>query len=423
MKKVISIILSIIILSGVSVSVSAENASFSEMNVSAFGYKDGVYYDCVYYVYGEEITIQALVKNEALISDYKGIVVYFDCNKEVLEYVGTPLGTIEEMVRYTETETGYRAEIIWENPALLRMYADFEMKVAGKDNPDVSVRAFKVAQDNKLEEMNITFELPENKVYEGTDFPQIITNPLPPVFSSKHILLPEKDVFYVFSPQTPAQIKGLLKSSVKGYEVKYMPYDNENTGYVRNNDRFVLEFDGRICDEVQIVVVGDMTNDGIITAADARIVLRKSAQLDYEVFPYGIQGDVNFDNKMTAADARMILRVAAKLDYFKLQNITVWQNQSCKIGPLVSASDGGYLWRCTVSEEGAIEVTERIESSVDNTGKPPLEMIMGAPALQTFILKPLKQGEFEVHFELIRSWETEPIEEFGFTVVVDDILE
>lgn len=165
-----------------------------------------------------------------------------------------------------------------------------------------------------------------------------------------------------------------------------------------------------------------MTNDGIITSADARIVLRTSAQLDYEVFPYDTHGDVNFDNKMTAADARMILRVAAKIDYFKLQSITVWQNQPCKIGPLVSASDGGYMWRCTVSEEGAIEVTETIEPSVDNTGKKPDEIVVGAPAIQTFMLKPLKQGEFYVYFELIRSWETEPIKEFGFTVVVDDIL-
>lgn len=422
MKKIISIILSLVILSGFSVAVSAEKASYPEMNVSAHGYQDGVYQDGLYYIYGEEIIIKPEVYDIGLDEIYKGVLVYIDCNKEVIEYVGTPLGTIENMVRYSETDTGYMAEIIWTNPSTIPLYATFTMKVAGKENPDVSVRAFKVTQDNKLEEMNITFDMPENKVYEKTDFPQIITNPLPPVFSSKNILLPEKGVFYVFSPQTPAQIKAMLKSSVDGYEVKYMPACNENTGYVRNNDRFVLEFDGRICDEVQIIVVGDMTNDGIITSADARTVLRYSAKLDNYSLPYGSFGDVDFDNKMTAADARMIMRVAARLDYFKLKSITVWQNQPCKIGPLVSASDGGYMWRCTVSEEGAIEVTETIEPSVDNTGKEPDEIIDGAPALQTFMLKPQKQGEFYVHFELIRSWETKPIKEFGFTVIVDDVL-
>ena len=34
----------------------------------------------------------------------------------------------------------------------------------------------------------------------------------------------------------------------------------------------------------------------------------------------------------------------------------------------------------------------------------------------------LKRYVPNVHFELIRDWESEPIEEFGFTVVVDDIL-
>ncbi len=422
MKKIISIILSFIIISGVCVTVSAEKASYPEMNVSVHSYQDGVYQDGLYYIFGEEIIIEPEVYDIGLDEIYKGVVVYLDCNKEVFEYVGTPLGTIENMVRYSETDTGYMAEIIWTNPSAIPLYATFTMKVASKNNPDVSVRAFKVAQDNKLEEMNITFDLPENKVYEKEDIPQIIANPQPPVFSDTYAVFSDSDALYLFETCSPEQIKNMLKSTVDGYEIKYKPYDNKNTGYVRNNDRFVLEFEGRICDEVQLVVVGDMTNDGIITSADARLVLRQSAKIDYESFPYSTHGDVNFDNKITAADARMILRVAAKLDFFRLDDLTVWQNQPYKVGPLVSASDGGYMWRCTVSEENAIEITEIIEQSVDNTGKPPEEIVVGAPALQTFILKPLKQGEFEVKFELIRSWETEPIKKFGFTVVVDDIL-
>lgn len=422
MKKIISIILCLIIFSGSSILVSAEKASYPEINVSVHSYQDGVYQDGLYYIYGEEIIIEPEVYDIGLNEIYKGVVVYIDCNKEVIEYVGTPLGTIENMVRYSETDTGYMAEIIWTNPSAIPLYATFTMKVAGKDNPDVSVMAFKVAQDNKLEEMNITFDLPENKVYEKTDFPEIIATPQPPVFSDKHAVFSDGGALYLFEPCSPEQIKNMLKSTIDGYEVKYMPYDNENTGYVRNNDRFVLEFDGRICDKVQIIVVGDMTNDGIITSADARLVLRVSAKINYESFPYSTHGDVNFDNKTTSADARMILRVAAQLDFFRLADLTVWQNQPYKVGPLVSASDGGYLWRCTVSEENAIEITEKIEQSVDNMGKPPEEIIVGAPALQTFILKPLKQGEFEVKFELIRPWETTPIKEFGFTMVVDEIL-
>ena len=64
------------------------------------------------------------------------------------------------------------------------------------------------------------------------------------------------------------------------------------------------------------VLKGDANGDGKITAADARIVLRISAQLEkvdkytqpFEVF------DVNGDGKITASDARKVLRISAKLE-------------------------------------------------------------------------------------------------------------
>ena len=63
-------------------------------------------------------------------------------------------------------------------------------------------------------------------------------------------------------------------------------------------------------------IPGDANGDGKITAADARIVLRISAQLEkvdkytqpFEVF------DVNGDGKITASDARKVLRISAKLE-------------------------------------------------------------------------------------------------------------
>ena len=60
---------------------------------------------------------------------------------------------------------------------------------------------------------------------------------------------------------------------------------------------------------------GDANGDGKITAGDARIVLRISAQLekvDKYTQPFDVF-DVNGDGKISASDARIILRVAAKL--------------------------------------------------------------------------------------------------------------
>lgn len=62
-------------------------------------------------------------------------------------------------------------------------------------------------------------------------------------------------------------------------------------------------------------VYGDVDGDGLITAADARIVLRVSANLICQ--PEGdafIAADVDFNGKITSVDARLILRIAAKLD-------------------------------------------------------------------------------------------------------------
>lgn len=74
----------------------------------------------------------------------------------------------------------------------------------------------------------------------------------------------------------------------------------------------------RACDicAIPVVYIGDMNNDGNISAADARIALRIAAKLqtvtEYELFV----GDLDGDGKITAAEARKILRVAAMIDSF-----------------------------------------------------------------------------------------------------------
>ena len=59
---------------------------------------------------------------------------------------------------------------------------------------------------------------------------------------------------------------------------------------------------------------GDINNDGKITAADARLLLRHTAKLeslDSETLKYS---DANKDGRISAADARLLLRVSAKLE-------------------------------------------------------------------------------------------------------------
>lgn len=59
--------------------------------------------------------------------------------------------------------------------------------------------------------------------------------------------------------------------------------------------------------------LGDINNDGRITAADARLALRSSAKLETLTEEQTKAADVDGNGKVTAADARMILRTAAGL--------------------------------------------------------------------------------------------------------------
>lgn len=63
-------------------------------------------------------------------------------------------------------------------------------------------------------------------------------------------------------------------------------------------------------------LIGDVNDDGKVSAADARTALRISAQLDIPTQEQLIAADVNGDGRITAADARLILRVSAKLESF-----------------------------------------------------------------------------------------------------------
>ena len=65
-----------------------------------------------------------------------------------------------------------------------------------------------------------------------------------------------------------------------------------------------------------LFMLGDVDQDGSITAADARLALRRAVNLE-DYVPGSVEfraADVDFDNKITATDARSILRAAVNLE-------------------------------------------------------------------------------------------------------------
>lgn len=63
-----------------------------------------------------------------------------------------------------------------------------------------------------------------------------------------------------------------------------------------------------------VITYGDVDGDGVITAADARLILRRAAKLISFTADQDWLADVDDDGEVTAADARIVLRVAAGLE-------------------------------------------------------------------------------------------------------------
>lgn len=111
--------------------------------------------------------------------------------------------------------------------------------------------------------------------------------------------------------------------------------------------------------------LGDVNNDGKITAADARIILRVSAKLDKLDNEKLAVADMNSDGKITASDARTVLRMSAKLD--KLQEITTKADEAQTTTELVT--------NMTTTTETTTEVltTEELTTEEPTTEEPTTE--------------------------------------------------
>ena len=117
-----------------------------------------------------------------------------------------------------------------------------------------------------------------------------------------------------------------------GYGVIVDYYGNElsRNDFVPTGAKFINYFDNVKLFETTITVIGDVTLDGKITAADARLILRIAAGL--ETYRYGVIGTLikNAANtcqstEITARDARSVMRYAASIE----DCYTEWYRYHC----------------------------------------------------------------------------------------------
>lgn len=88
----------------------------------------------------------------------------------------------------------------------------------------------------------------------------------------------------------------------------------EENAVVPNDSLIVTLYEGYVADAVSVCIPFDVNCDGKVTAADARMVLRKAAYLESFDGLIFSAADVDGNRRITAADARTILRKAANIE-------------------------------------------------------------------------------------------------------------
>lgn len=404
MKKIISIILSIVILMGIEVT------SFAQADPKPAALPPDVIVEAhsPYYVNGNVITVMFSIRESSPFLE--NVRIYMDCNKDVLKYNGERVIYDSENTKFTidETDSGYVITYtydIYSNLCVKVMGAGVDFEVASMEDPNVRLSGTMKFADSGEKGSLIIDTLPCNKVFEQNEIPKLSVDGDLELFITDNVL-------YLHKAVSLSSLKQKITSTLPEYKVVFEAFGDEERDFAVTGDKFYIEFSDTRSEELEICIMGDVNRNGTVTAADARLTLRYAAKI--EVFPENFpkSADIDCDGSATPADARKILRVAAGLDKFENPEKTVIEGREFVIEKLKNAGSGAYNWKCTVSDESAFEISDTIA--------PPegVEIKPGTPFEQTFTFKALKTGVYDVHFELIASWEDEPIDEFHFTVTV-----
>ncbi len=133
-------------------------------------------------------------------------------------------------------------------------------------------------------------------------------------------------------------------------------------------------------------MLGDINEDGEITASDARTVLRVSAEMETLPDEKLVYADVNFDGEITASDARAILRASAEIEALPEMPAQEPETETTTAAP-----------ETTTEEEETVVIAEEYPDAIDAflKGKFFLEATMGTGAEAT----PLKMAMSDKGYE------------------------
>lgn len=328
MKKILSLVLIFVMLS--MLCTNASGALAPHAIISSFD---------EHYVYGEKFTLNLSVRINKT-DDVEYMKIYMDCNKDVIKC--TDNGTLTPahakcVFEVEETQTGYLFTFSLNRDAntdVYKSYCEYNFEVVGKGEAQVSFSGTTKMIDKDPVECVLSVSLPVDRVFDRSELPEI-------QFYNKYCAFVRDGVLYLSEPIDRGELLNNVKSSDKKYPVELTKhYENEQ---VATGDSLYIYFHDGISDEIPICLMGDVNCDGKITASDARLVLRHSANLSF-LEGYEVLAAANVDNDplISAADARLILRASAQIENMKVPPIEMQAGDVIEIGPLKNAGSGAY---------------------------------------------------------------------------------
>ncbi|MBR5496657.1 MAG: dockerin type I repeat-containing protein [Clostridia bacterium] len=300
MKKLLCIILSIAMLTGLTIPVFAQNSydieidagrifSFDE-NESSGGYID--------------VRVPELEK-------YGYVQIYVDFNTDILQFGGFILQPVAVYTEYCRaTDTGMCFYVSWND-----QYADRSngwgystlgyITCIGVGEVNFSIRVEATDVDGNIIEPKVKITEPYGKVVNKSEINHIDPKESADVRQRKYIYFKGK----ITQSEALSYLNGnnIMFKDANGNTI------SDNNSFVTNGGTIYTAIEDYIIDTLTVCVVGDTNCDGDITAADARIALRAAANLDKPEWIVSEAADIDDNGKITASDARTILRIAAGL--------------------------------------------------------------------------------------------------------------
>ncbi len=157
--------------------------------------------------------------------------------------------------------------------------------------------------------------------------------------------------------------------------------------------------------------LGDYSGDGKVTAEDARAVLRVSARIENADESKIFIADIDADGKLTASDARRILRVSAKLEKFNVVTVELKKGEVYETP--VMTGNGMYMWFCDTAGSDSF-ICEK------SNNIPNIDPLLVGSSAQKFAFSASEPGVYNARLKYVLSWESNstPIEEVFYIITV-----